>query len=99
FASQTFECLRAIDTGAPPLPSGKPTGLCWYQGFLRYTTGRSTKRHEESWFPPLISQFVSRGVGALPECRYPPPERYCDLVLSCPDLGRVWLEIKGAWRY
>jgi hypothetical protein len=99
FVEFVLRSLRAINAEATPLADGKPTGLCWYQGHLGRLGGRRTRRHEESWFPPLVERFAQANVDAKPECLYPPPKRRCDLRVAWPALGRIWLEIKGAWRF
>jgi hypothetical protein len=97
-----LEGLHVIDAEAVPLDSGYPTGLWWYARHLsRGGPIPKSCRNEESWSRRLARYLKeSRGVDGSLECRYPtPPRRRCDLVIQWPALGRVWLEVKGAWRH
>lgn len=73
----------------------------WYARHNR--RGESNPKHcrnEEDWSRRLKELMRDEGIAANCEEWYPaPPKRRCDLVIQWPDLGRIWLEAKGAWRH
>lgn len=93
--------LRAIDAEAVPLPSGVPIGLRWYAYHRRRDEANPKNfRNEEDWSRRLKELLAIENIPAVTEKRYPkPPVRKCDLVIQWPEIGELWLEVKGAWRH
>jgi hypothetical protein len=93
--------LKQLDAEAVPLPNGNPVGLWWYARHLRRDEAKPKNcRNEEDWSRRIKDLMTAQGIPATCERFYPaPPKRRCDLVIEWPGLGRVWLEVKGAWRH
>ncbi len=94
--------LQAVDTEAVPLEDGCPTGLWWYARHCSREAVAQPRsyRNEEKWSRRLECLLMEEGIDASTEVRYPtPPRRRCDLVIQWPSAGRLWLEVKGAWKH
>lgn len=93
--------LRAMDVEAVPLPTGTPVGLWWYARHRRRDEALPKNcRNEEDWSRKLKELLDGEGMPTVTERFYPrPPKRRCDLVIAWPEVGRLWLEVKGAWRH
>ena len=87
-----FRLLRTMDAEAVSNAKGSPTGLNWYGGHIntRQTEPASSKR--------LVELLRQEGFTADCECRYGKASRdRCDVVITLPEGGRFWIEMKGAW--
>jgi hypothetical protein len=99
------EELKHLDAEAKPLSDGTTTGIWWYHRHLQGTGARPKKyRNEEKLFAALMDRLRLRGLQVTDEEYYPKePSRNrrqrCDLVLDFPELGRTWIEVKGAWKH
>lgn len=99
-----FGALRQMDAEATTrLPTGAPTGLSDYGRHSRPELRRP--QAEVEWSRRLASLLRAAGYSVTTEVRYPeyalPTKRRrqrCDLVVDLGEEGRLWLEIKGAWR-
>jgi hypothetical protein len=102
FAAAAFAALRRMDAEASTICAGKPTGLSSYGYHLQPTAKRT--QTEPAWSKRLAVLLTEAGFPAKAECRYPctPPPGHrrqsCDVVVELPGGGRLWLELKGAWR-
>lgn len=96
FAHAVFESLRRMDAEAEVLRDGNPTGLSWYAGFSRPELKRP--RTEPEWSLRLAILLSECGFPSHAERTYPTSRKKCDLVIEVPELGRLWLEVKGAWK-
>ena len=99
-AHHLFQCLRSMDAEAGVRPDGKPTGLNWYGGHRHGSQKRP--QTEPCWTQRLAELLPSCGFPAEAEAWYPRlPKQHrnrCDLVVDMPQDGKLWLEIKGAWK-
>jgi hypothetical protein len=95
------DALAVLDSEAIPLPSGNPVGLLWYARHRRrQEVAPKNCRNEEDWSRRLKDLLNAQQIATDCERPYPPPpRRRCDLAMQWPGLGRVWLEVKGAWRH
>lgn len=92
-APALFKLLRQMDTAAVPNKAGVATGLNWYGGHL------DTKQSEPNWSKHLVELLRKEGIAAHCECRYDKISRdRCDVVITLPEIGKFWIEIKGAWK-
>lgn len=96
-----FSALRRMDAEATTICAGKPTGLSSYGYHARPDLKRP--QTEPEWSKRLAVLLTAAGFPARAECRYPGlpagKRNSCDVVVELPDGGgRLWLELKGAWR-
>lgn len=99
-ASSIFAALRRMDDEATTVASGKRTGL-WSYGYHARPDLRRPQTEPE-WSKRLAALLTAAGFPSRPECRYPGlpagQRNSCDVVVELPSGGRLWLELKGAWR-
>jgi len=94
-ARDLFASLRRMDAEAVPRPDGTPTGLWWFGGHARPELRRP--QTEVEWSRRLATILADAGYDARREVSYPDrPRDRCDLVVTLPDAGRIWIEVKGA---
>ncbi|MCA9632093.1 MAG: hypothetical protein KC766_30775, partial [Myxococcales bacterium] len=93
-----LDVLRQMDQEAVPRHDGTPTGLSWYGGWAKPVLKRP--QTEPCWSKRIAEMLVERGMDARSEVPYPDPlvGKRCDVVVDIPGEGRLWLEIKGAWK-
>jgi hypothetical protein len=105
FLDSIAQDLKALNEEAIPLADGTVTGIWWYHRFLQGTGPKPGKyKNEEKLFAALVDRMSRRGLQPLIEQCYPSERRgrgkqRCDVVLDHPELGRLWLEVKCAWRH
>lgn len=93
------EELRKIDADAKPLADGTPTGVWWYHRYLQGDGPRPKKyQNEEKMFDALAQRLQHRGITVQTETAYY-DGRWCDLLVTWPEVGRVWIEVKCAWKH
>jgi len=94
-----FACLRRMDAEATTIRNGAPTGLNWYAAHARPELKKP--QTEPEWSKRLARLLTDAGVPTRAEVPYPHDRRKrCDVVVTLPDdSGRVWIEIKGAWKH
>jgi len=99
-----FRALREMDEEALPTSEGLRTGLYWYC-LHEYAIHpeRRKKRHdnERAWCRRLREVLPANHGFAFAETdqRYPGNSRICDLVVGTTSGDRIWIEVKGAWKY
>ncbi|HEY3318943.1 MAG TPA: hypothetical protein VGP72_00500 [Planctomycetota bacterium] len=88
-----FRLLRQMDAEATTVKDGFPTGLNWYGGHV------GTRQTEPQWSKRIVELLRAEGLVAECECGYGAGTRdRCDVVIMLPEVGKFWLEIKGAWK-
>ena len=87
-----------MDAEATTMRDGHPTGLSWYSAHSRPELKRPNT--EPEWSKRLAAMLTQRGWPSTAECRYPVQgsRQKCDVVVTLPEGGTLWLEIKGAWK-
>ena len=94
-ADMLFKFLRLMDNEAEtPVGEGFRAGLVNYAAH-RGMGARQDERSINQGLKELFSQF---GWTAETEVRYPGRRKKCDIVVSVPSTGKLWLEIKLAWK-
>lgn len=99
-----FSALRQMDVEAVTLlGSGAPTGLSDYGRHARPELKRP--QAEVEWSRRVAQLLRIEGFAVTTEVPYPayavPVTRRrqrCDLVIDLGEDGKLWLEVKGAWR-
>lgn len=98
-ARLVFSSLRTMDAEASTQRDGDPTGLSWYGAHAKPTQARP--QTEPAWSQRLASLLSAGGYPAVAECRYPGlpsgKRNSCDVVVRT-EAGKLWVEVKGAWR-
>jgi hypothetical protein len=96
-ANALFATLRQMDKEACGQYHGFPTGLNFYGGHRRPELKRPPT--ETSWTQRLAELLPDHGFPTQAEVHYPSKPRWkCDDVLTLPTGGKLWLEVKGAWK-
>lgn len=98
---QIIVILKAMDAEADQSVRGHPTGLWWYGAHCERRNGSHMRRPrtEPWWSRDLAERLTTCGHPARAEVPYPlHPRLHCDVVISLPTGGRLWLELKGAWK-
>jgi hypothetical protein len=93
--------LKGMDAEADQPVRGYPTGLWWYGAHCERRCGsnRPRPRTEPWWSRDLAERLTHHTQRAQAEVAYPlHPRLHCDVVVTLPDGGRMWLELKGAWK-
>lgn len=104
FQQALFKALRLMDAEAVTLlASGGPTGLSDYGRHARHDLRKP--QAEVEWSRRIAALLRIAGFGVQTEVPYPayavPVKRRrqrCDLVIDLGEEGKLWLEVKGAWR-
>lgn len=88
-----FRLLQRIDAEATTVKNGAPTGLNWYGGHV------GTRQTEPQWSKRIVELLRAEGFTAECECSYGAGTRErCDVVITLPEIGKLWIEVKGAWK-
>ena len=98
---QIITILKGMDAEADQPVRGHPTGLWWYGAHCERRCGSNMRRPrtEPWWSRDLSTRLSSLGHPAQAEVAYPDhPRLHCDVVVELPSGGRMWLELKGAWK-
>jgi len=95
-----FRLLKRMDMEANKLVRDQHTGLYWYGGYAK--PEQKKPQTEACWTKRLAELLREEGYQVKDETQYPglPKGRKnrCDLVIELSDNGKLWLEIKGAWK-
>lgn len=94
-AKDLVAALHQMDSAADTPINGYRAGLCGYETHMGY----SARRHEAAIRDGVAAHLRGQGYCVQTEVPYPKdPRKKCDLVVSCGELRRLWLEIKIAWK-
>ena len=87
-----------MDADATTMRNGHPTGLSWYAAHARPELKKP--QTEPEWSKRLAALLTESGWASAAECRYPVQgsRQKCDVVIALPGGGKLWLEVKGAWK-